>query len=58
MSVEGRTEAILLGIPSNGKSPCFSRSRVLSVATLEWEGSVLRVPNIGNCLECAYCYGL
>ena len=37
--------------PGHGKSPCFSRSRVLSVANLEQAGLVLRVVNIRNCLE-------
>lgn len=54
MAVEERTEAILLGIPSNEKSPCFSGCQVLSVANLEQGGLVLRVVNIENCLECAF----
>ena len=37
--------------PGHGKSPCFSRSRVLSVANLGQGGLVLRVVNIRNCLE-------
>lgn len=35
-----------------GKSPCFSRSRVLTIADLEHVGSFSHIVNIGIFLEC------
>jgi hypothetical protein len=53
MFLEGCTEAIFGFLLGHGKSPCFLRCRVLTVADLGRRGSVLRVVNIGNCLESA-----
>lgn len=52
MSVKVRTEAILGSVLGYGKSPCFLRCAVLSVANLGQGGSVLLMLNMVDCLEC------
>jgi len=50
-SVKLCTNRFFQTLANYGKSPCFSRSRVLSAANLGQGGLVLRVVNIRNCLE-------
>ena len=52
MSVEGYTEAIFTHYSEYGKSPCFPRSCILTVASLGQRGIVLAISNMGNYSEC------
>ena len=43
LSAGGRTEGVLECLRGHGKSPCFSRSSVLTVANIDGGGLVLAV---------------